>query len=230
MGKLIVFEGLDCSFKETNSKAYYEYLKDKGEKVELYSFPRYQEEHSVFVRDYLAGKYGKQEDMNYHAISLFYMMDMFDCSQKFIKPRLEEGFTIILDRYWYSNIYYRIGLYETKHKFLSYNKDKQAKEAIYYNINDLSLKLKLPKADIVIKLKADIDVVLDVVHKKNKQNDIHENDYDFLKSVHNAFDTIYLDTFVIDKSIDIYTTTIDKQIKSKEEIFNEILKELGHAK
>ena len=41
MGKIIVFEGLDCSFKETNSKALEDFLKNNGEKVKLFSFPAY---------------------------------------------------------------------------------------------------------------------------------------------------------------------------------------------
>ena len=57
-GKLFAFEGLDCSFKETNSKAYLDYLRSKGRKAELFSFPRYDKESSYFVREYLGGKYG----------------------------------------------------------------------------------------------------------------------------------------------------------------------------
>ena len=40
-GKLIVIEGTDCSGKETQAKLLIEHLKERGMKVEVFSFPNY---------------------------------------------------------------------------------------------------------------------------------------------------------------------------------------------
>lgn len=222
-GKIIAFEGLDCSFKETNSKAYLDYLLSKGEKAALFSFPRYAKKQSIFVVDYLAGKYGDQEDLHPAAISTFYMIDMFDCIKKEVFPLLEEDYTIIFDRYWYSNIFYRIGLYRSNVKF----SDASTEYTIRSGVSNIAKIFALPKADIIVKLKSDPNVMLDFVHNKNSANDQHESNDAFLLSVAEVFNTIDLSKYVHDKVLDVYTTE-NGQIRSKEDIFADILRGVGH--
>lgn len=228
-GKLIAFDGLDCSFKETNSKAYLKYLQDKGEKAVLYSFPRYEIPQSIFVKEYLAGKYGGLNDTNPTVISMFYMLDMFDCAQKEIIPKLKEGYTVILDRYWYCNLFYRAGTYRMlyngmakKPNVISNDGDTYFEDYIIREVEQLAVQLKLPRADIIIKLKSDPDVMLDFVHRKRSKKDQHESNDKFLLSVANVFDTIDLSEYANDKAIEVYTTE-NGQIRSKEDIFKRIL-------
>jgi len=217
-GKIIVFEGLDCSFKETNSKAYYEYLLSKGEKASIYHFPKYEEESSYFVREYLAGKYGDTKELNHGVVSMLYMVDMFDSAKKHIIPDLMDGKTIILDRYWYSNLYFRIGISRMI-------KDNILPNWICDTIGAISKILELPTADIVVKLKSNPGVMLDFVHKKNTKNDQHENNDELLLTVADVFNNINLGDYVNDKVVDVYTTN-NGEVRSKDDIFSDILKVL----
>ena len=61
-GKIIVFEGLDCSFKETTSEAVYQNLLAKGEKVIKFSFPAYGQQSAYFVEQLLQGNYPDMTD------------------------------------------------------------------------------------------------------------------------------------------------------------------------
>lgn len=222
-GKLFAFEGLDCSFKETNSKAYLDYLRSKGRKAELFSFPRYDKESSYFVREYLGGKYGNQDTIPYAAISLCYMMDMFDCAKKHIIPLMEQGVDIVLDRYWYSNIYYRIGLLYKNGK-TDRNIFEELK--IEKTIMTLADNLGLPKADYIIKLQANIDVMLEFVRKKNLPNDQHESDEKFLIAVSKAFENCGFSTMAKNPSITVMTTD-DMNIRSREDILKDIIEGIG---
>ena len=231
-GKLFAFEGLDCSFKETNSKAYLEYLRSLGRTAELFSFPRYDLEPSYFVKEYLAGKYGKQESLNESVISLFYMMDMFDCVRKHINPLLEQGVDVILDRYWYSNIYYRLGLLRKTNK-IKFNNSEQLpdyypyiEEDIADNIIHLSITLKLPIADYIIKLQSDPSVMLNFVKQKNLANDQHESDTEFLLAVSSVFNDFRFKELSTNPAITIMTTT-DKEIRPREDILNDIIRGIG---
>jgi thymidylate kinase len=217
MSKIIAFEGVDCSFKETNSKAYLDYLLSKGKKAKLFSFPRYGDDASHFVVEYLAGKYGKQEDLEPATIASFYMLDMFDCIQKEVKPLLKQDYTIIFDRYWYSNIYYRIALYRMyfKSNILEYNTKQQ--------IENLANSLRLPKADVIVKLIPEEKVMLDFVHEKHSLDDIHESNDKFLATVLNIFSEINMNNYTTHGSFEVLTT-INNKIRPKEDIFKSVLK------
>ena len=78
MAMLIAIDGLDGSGKETQSKQLYKYLKDKGKKVRMLSFPTYDGKGSAFVDMYLKGELGKNpEDTNAYAASVFFTMDRY---------------------------------------------------------------------------------------------------------------------------------------------------------
>jgi dTMP kinase len=220
-GRIITFDGVDCSFKETNSHAYLKYLLNKGEKAALYSFPRYDMAQSIFVKRYLSGAYGKIEDINLKAISMFYMMDMFDCAQTEIIPKLNEGYTIILDRYWHCNLFYRIGACRM-------NGDSHIVEkVITADTEELARILKLPKADIIIKLKPETSIMLNFVRNKNSKDDQHESNAKYLSAVAEVFSDIDLSSYVKDRVLEIHTTK-DGNIRPKEDIFNDILRGINH--
>ena len=99
--KIIAFEGLDCSFKETNYKAFSERFKKFFTDAQMYyppecpkelkliyqrcnpiiceSFPRYNTEFSLFVNQWLQGNYDR-EMLKEHPdiINTFYALDRFD--------------------------------------------------------------------------------------------------------------------------------------------------------
>lgn len=204
-GKLIAIEGLDCSFKETNSKALYEYLvrKHGSFSVALCAFPRYNNSASYLVRQYLYGKYGKPEKLDHSTVSSFYMLDMFDFMMCEGKKFLENGGILVLDRYWYSNIFYRLGAH-----YLANNNELHpiSKKAIIESISTLAKELDLPKADLIIKLKTDENVMIDYVKQKNS-GDLHESNEAFLRAIHKQFDSISLGEFANEGlAVDIHVT------------------------
>ena len=57
-GKLIVFEGLDGSGKNTQSEKFYEYMKNRGIRVKKKSFPDYKSQSAALINMYLSGQFG----------------------------------------------------------------------------------------------------------------------------------------------------------------------------
>ena len=62
MGTIIAVEGTDGSGKETQSRRLEKALLERGLPVRRLSFPRYEDEASVFLRRYLGGEYGDRPD------------------------------------------------------------------------------------------------------------------------------------------------------------------------
>ncbi len=71
-GKMIVFEGLDGSGKQTQSELFYQKLIGMNKKVMKISYPRYDNASSSLVKMYLAGEFGTDPAaVNAYAASTF---------------------------------------------------------------------------------------------------------------------------------------------------------------
>lgn len=221
-GKIIELEGSDCSFKETNAKALYDYIKENiTKKVKIISFPTYESESSIFVKKYLKGEYGKIKKVNAYQASVGYAMNRFDtCKELNIEKLVKEGYYIILDRYTGSNILHQI-----------FNIDDYNERVKYISwILDLEYdKLKLPKPDITLFLSNHYLIIDDLLKKKKKENkesvkgDITESD-DFYQ--YKAFKNSNLICELLNwEKIDCYTKAEIGIIKTKnrETIINEII-------
>lgn len=223
-GKIIVFEGLDYSFKETNSKKLYQYIKENiTEKVKLISFPNYNSESSYFVKEYLKGNYGELNEVNEYTTSLFYLLDRYDTIRKEkIEELLDQGYYIILDRYTGSNLI-----------FQSTKIDQRYEDPIVSNIfkmgylkwiKDLEYnKCKLPQPDIIIYMNMPVKVSYELMKerklKNNEDKDIHEENKKYLELVEeNALNIANTHLWNI-----VNCTDDDLNIKSEDELFNEIL-------
>ncbi len=66
---IIVFEGLDGSGKETQTKLIEKRLNDIGLKTIRIEFPNYCNKYSLFVKEYLNGDFGN--NLNPYLISTF---------------------------------------------------------------------------------------------------------------------------------------------------------------
>ena len=64
-GKLIVFEGLDGSGKNTQSEKFYEYMKNRGIRVKKKSFPDYKSQSAALINMYLSGGVLQQRRSRY---------------------------------------------------------------------------------------------------------------------------------------------------------------------
>ena len=105
-GKIIVIDGMDGCGKHTQAKILYDTLKKRKYKVELFSFPNYEDDSSYFVKKLLNKEY---DDINNpYLVSLFYSIDRGITYIRDIKEKYENGYTIILDRYYISNILYQL--------------------------------------------------------------------------------------------------------------------------
>lgn len=97
-GKLIVLDGTDGTGKQTQTKFLIEHLHREGYSSFSIAFPQYGNKSAGLVEEYLAGKYGKPEEVDPRVASLFYVADRFDLAPQ-IRTQLAEGKIIVTDRY-----------------------------------------------------------------------------------------------------------------------------------
>lgn len=213
-GKIISFEGLDGSFKETNAKRLYEYLSSnlRGTKCNLVSFPRYDDDASVFVKKLLNETY---KDLNSRQIKYFYALDRFDyINTNNVKERLENGEWFIFDRYVESNVIYQASCSYDKNIISMFADDIYKLE---YGILDL------PKPDIIIALRSEFELIKTILKEKDNKDDKYENDLEFLERVFKCYN-IMIDMYKWNR-IDTCKKEDDKFVfRTKEDIFNDILK------
>ena len=75
---LIVLEGLDGSGKSTQLALLRDWFEQQGNTPVTIKLPDYEDNSSMLVREYLAGRFGKEPgDVNAYAASLFYAVDRY---------------------------------------------------------------------------------------------------------------------------------------------------------
>ena len=220
--KIIAFEGLDCSFKETNCKAYIDYLREShAENIWTASFPRYNEPSSMFVRKWLGleeDKFDKDVCKKHPmARDSFYAMDRF-CywfeKDYTGKSRMDivlsdeyRFYTFIFDRYTLSNAIYNPIYTGIDIRDFSFDRD-------VYGI---------PLPDVVVWMRMkNFDVLKGLIAKKENKDEL-ELDTEFLyKTWLRSEEIIKSDVF---KQLGIKLVVIDclnedNSIKSRDEIFD----------
>lgn len=102
-GKLIVIDGTDGSGKATQVAKLKERLLNEGVQIESLDFPRYYDNFfGKLVGQGLAGELGNWADLHPKIASVIYAADRFESSKQ-ISDWLNDGKTVILDRYVSSN-------------------------------------------------------------------------------------------------------------------------------
>jgi len=177
-GKIIVFEGLDGSGKQTQSELFYSRLKKEGYNIKKVSFPRYENESSALVRMYLRGDFGQDaNEISPYICSTFYAADRYAAYKQDFEHFYNSGGIIIADRYTTSNMLHQASKIDDKlqrGKFLDWLFDFE------FNI------YKLPQPDMVFFLDLPPDDTKYLT--KNRANkitgeskkDIHEKDENHL--------------------------------------------------
>lgn len=179
-GKLIVIEGAcDGIGKSTQYKLLKDYLEKNGNKVLNHHFPTYESAQGEFATNYLKGEYGNPKDLSPYFINNLYALDRSVTWHTKLKEAYEKGNIILLDRYTTSSLIYQSCLID----------NKQDKMDFIDWVNDYEYsKLEIAKPDVVIFLKANFDVVMDLKSKRESNdgvsNDIHERDNSFMKKVY----------------------------------------------
>jgi dTMP kinase len=102
-GIMIVLEGSDGSGKTTQFNLLSERLKAAGYDVAVFDFPRYNQESSHFIKQYLNGRYGPASKVSPYTASLFYALDRYEAA-KDIRRELDNGRIVLCNRYVGSNM------------------------------------------------------------------------------------------------------------------------------
>ena len=104
---LVVLEGLDGAGKSTQVKRLRKYLESRCSSLEYIHFPRYDAPvYGGLIGKFLRGGFGEVEEVHPQLVALLFAEDRRDAVPQ-IKARLENGGSVLLDRYVYSNIAYQ---------------------------------------------------------------------------------------------------------------------------
>ena len=185
MGILIAIDGVDASGKQTQTEMLYERLVSEGRRVRKISFPAYDKDSSVLVKQYLAGEYGKNaEDVNAYAASVLFAADRFSTFRMDWKKDFDAGVIIIADRYVSSNMIHQAGKLS----------DINEKNAFLDWLWELEFgKFELPEPLVTVFLDMPPEYGIKLMENRNnkitgeQEKDIHEKNVEYLeKSYKNA--------------------------------------------
>lgn len=181
-GKLIVVEGAcDGVGKTTQVELLKEYLEQYGEVI-THHFPTYHEVSGFLVEKYLAKEFGELKELNPYFINSLYAIDRAIVCKDKIMPALNEGKTVLLDRYTTSSVIYQAATLpienDVKKDFIEYVMDFE------YN------RLGIVKPDAVIFLTAPYEVIQQIRNARKVNDgilkDIHESNEEYLMDVYNT--------------------------------------------
>ena len=104
---LVVLEGLDGAGKSTQVRKLKEYLTQRCGELEYIHFPRYDAPvYGDLISRFLRGDFGANDAVHPQLVALLFAEDRHGAAS-LIREALEEGKTVLLDRYVYSNIAYQ---------------------------------------------------------------------------------------------------------------------------
>lgn len=104
---LIVLEGLDGAGKSTQVRQLREYLQQRCGSLEYIHFPRYDAPvYGDLISRFLRGDFGSNEAVHPQLVALLFAEDRHGAAPQ-MRRALEQGKTVLLDRYVYSNIAYQ---------------------------------------------------------------------------------------------------------------------------
>jgi dTMP kinase len=184
---LVVLEGLDGAGKSTQVKKLREYLEQKSPSLVYIHFPRYEAPvYGDLISRFLRGDFGSNETVHPQLVALLFAEDRHGAGP-LIKQALEEGKTVLLDRYVYSNIAYQCA------KLHSPEERAQLRDWIF---NTEYGNFALPVPDINLFLDVPIDFVKENLTSQRTgddrnylegSKDIHESSISFQKDVREIY-------------------------------------------
>ena len=162
---LVVLEGLDGAGKSTQVSRLKEYLKTRCEKMEYIHFPRYDAPvYGELISRFLRGDFGGNDRVHPQLVALLFAEDRHGAAPQ-LKKALNDGATVLLDRYVYSNIAYQCA------KLSNPDEMEQLREWI---LNTEFGEFDLPRPDLNIYL----DVPIGFVEQKlSSVRNGHDRDY-----------------------------------------------------
>ena len=162
-GKLIVFEGTDCSGKSTQINLLVERLRGMGRGVVTLDFPNYTTPTGKIVRRYLDNEFGSANEVDARVVSIFYAEDRF-AAKKFVDDELERGNVTILDRYVESNMGHQGGKI----------RDRKKREEFFEWLRELEYgTFELNKPDAVVFLYMPYAVGQELMRNRERKSEFH---------------------------------------------------------
>ncbi len=216
MGKLIIIEGTDCSGKQTQANLLLKNLKKAGKKAVAFQFPRYDTATGKIVGGPYLGKRDIGEgffsegapNVPAKVASLYFLADRAYNAPE-LQNFLNQGYTVILDRYVESNMAFQGG------KILN----KKQRHEMFEFLHNLEYNLyNLPKPDIKLFLHMPYDYACILKQQRDEAPDQHEQDKAILINAENAYKEIA--QFYNFKTI---SCVKDGKIKTTNQIENEVL-------
>lgn len=178
---LVVLEGLDGSGKSTQLQLLRSWLEAQGMTPLTIKLPDYEDDSSLLVRQYLAGRFGSApQDVNAYAASLFYAVDRYANYRLKWQTAYQDGQVVLADRYTTSNAYHQATKLPAEQwpAFFDWLEDTE------YG------KLGIPKPDLVLYLDMPLEISHALVSARyagdEGKRDIHEADYRYLTSCREA--------------------------------------------
>jgi len=179
-GAFIVIEGADGSGKSTQFELLSKALIDAGYDVATVKFPRYSEQSSYFVREYLSGAYGSANDVGPYTASLFYALDRY-AGAAAIREALAQGKVVLADRYVGANMAHQGTKFE----------NAEERRGYFIWLDNLEFEmLRVPRPDATLVLRVPTEISQQLLTKTGKQRDIHEADPDHLKRTLEVYDDL----------------------------------------
>lgn len=212
-GKLIVMEGACDGIGKTTQ---YELLKERlikeGYDVVTHHFPSYNKDSGKLAVAYLNGEYGNPRDLSPYFVASLYTIDIAAVYLSELKPAIEEGKMVLLDRYSTSTLMYQASIIKDlkeRKKFLEYEKD-YIYEKMGIGVPDEVIFLNAPFEEAVKFRK-------ERTNYEGNSNDIHETDDEYLKGVYD--NAQYVAKNLKMTYIECYK---DNNMRTKEDIHEEI--------
>lgn len=184
---LVVLEGLDGAGKSTQVRLLKEYLGSVCGRLEYIHFPRYDAPlYGDLISKFLRGGFGSLEAVHPQLVALLFAEDRHGAAPD-IRRTLDEGGTVLLDRYVYSNIAYQCA------KLASDSEAKALRDWIVETEYGL---FNLPKPDLNLFLDVPIGFVeQSLTHGRGGADrqyleggsDIHEADLAFQRRVRDIY-------------------------------------------
>ena len=174
MGKLLVIEGLDGSGKATQTRLLCERLMLAGHSYRRLSFPDYGKPYAEPVRMYLAGEFGRLEEVGAYGASLFFAVDRYASYKKVWGEYYQGGGLIVSDRYTTSNAVHQAS-----------KEPEGSRQAFLKWLYEFEYDhLGLPRPDLTLYLDVPTDFTEKLLRAREQsthtQADIHEQDTGYL--------------------------------------------------
>ena len=184
---LIVLEGLDGAGKSTQVRLLKEYLLQRCGSLEYIHFPRYDAPvYGDLISRFLRGDFGSNETVHPQLVALLFAEDRHGAAPR-MHQALQEGKTVLLDRYVYSNIAYQCA------KLKDMQERRKLRDWIF---NTEYGNFELPEPDLNLFLDVPIGFVeQSLTHQREGQDrrylsgaqDIHEASIAFQRAVREMY-------------------------------------------